>query len=152
MSVYYTGKSTVIGSRMKEKVQIIVTQAYDCATVQWKESKCPKLQCTRLLYCSGWEVSSTIFQCCEWTKYLFWIYIHISGCKEAFTRVHLCKVKQSCNFENKKEQNWKMLGLIINLLYAGHYNPRFVYFKPTFWGAKTFFQEGFSQNSALMYG
>ena len=27
--------------------------------------------------------------------------------------------------------------------YARHYNPRFVYFLPTFWKSKTFFQGGF---------
>ena len=29
------------------------------------------------------------------------------------------------------------------ILYARHYNPRFVYFLPTFWSSKTFFQGAF---------
>ena len=29
--------------------------------------------------------------------------------------------------------------------YARHYNPRFIYFLPTFWRSKTFFQGGFFQ-------
>ena len=32
-----------------------------------------------------------------------------------------------------------------------HYNPRFVYFLPTFWKPKTFFKEVFSENSVLVW-
>ena len=31
----------------------------------------------------------------------------------------------------------------LHLPYLSHYNPRFVYFLPTFWKSKTFFQWGF---------
>ena len=37
------------------------------------------------------------------------------------------------------------------LPYMPHYNPRFVYFKPSFWRSKMFFQGGFFRNFYFMY-
>ena len=37
----------------------------------------------------------------------------------------------------------------VQLPYARHYNPRFVYFLPTFWRPKTFFQGGFFRKFCL---
>ena len=50
---------------------------------------------------------------------------------------------------NKFDLNWFS---VKNLPYAHHYNLRFIYFSPHFWKSKTFFKEGFSWNSGLMYG
>ena len=36
-----------------------------------------------------------------------------------------------------------------NKLYMHYFNPRFVYFKPTFWRSKTFFSSFFSENYAF---
>ena len=42
-----------------------------------------------------------------------------------------------------------MLHSQVNAQYARHYNPRFVYFLPTFWRSKTFFQGGFFRKFCL---
>ena len=43
-----------------------------------------------------------------------------------------------------KKDNWKELcNFFFKVPYAGHYNPQFAYFLPTFWSPKTFFQGAF---------
>ena len=46
------------------------------------------------------------------------------------------------DFENERD-NGITTQILTYLPYARHYNPRFVYFLPTFWSPKTFFQGAF---------